>query len=64
MEIITAIQASIFSRHGFRTDVYYRGGYGLLVVPEGASLLPHNVIAAYDEEELGFIAYHVGLRGA
>ncbi|ATO50971.1 hypothetical protein P4V86_15600 [Brevibacillus laterosporus] len=64
MEIITAIQAGIYSRHGIRTDAYYREGYGLLIVREGAPLLPRNVIAAYDEDELDFIAYHVKKKGA
>ncbi|RFB35428.1 hypothetical protein [Brevibacillus sp. VP] len=64
MEIITAIQAGIYSRHSIRTDAYYREGYGLLVVPEGAPLMPHNVLAAYDEDKLDFIAYHVESRGA
>ncbi|MGG1445072.1 hypothetical protein ABE354_24070 [Brevibacillus laterosporus] len=59
-DAITAIQAGIYSRHGIRTDAYYREGYGLLVVPEGAPLIPRNVLAAYDEDVLGFIE----MRGA
>ncbi|MCR8998210.1 hypothetical protein NW825_25465 [Brevibacillus laterosporus] len=64
MDAITAIQAGIYSRHSIRTDAYYREGYGLLIVPEGAPLIPRNIIATYDEDELDFIAYHVEMRGA
>ncbi|WP_175393357.1 hypothetical protein [Brevibacillus laterosporus] len=49
IDAITEIQAGIYLRHGIRTDAYYQEGYGLLIVPEGAPLIPRNVIVTYDE---------------
>ncbi|EMT54782.1 hypothetical protein I532_04220 [Brevibacillus borstelensis AK1] len=51
-EALIVIQAAIHRTLGVRTDAHYREGYGVLFVPEGAPLMPSNVIAAYSEEAL------------
>jgi hypothetical protein len=45
-EELTEIQRTIYEQTGIRTDIYYEYGRGVIAVPEGAALIPQNVIAA------------------
>jgi hypothetical protein len=45
-DILIRYQASLYASHNVRTDVYYIEGKGALFVPEGAALIPPNVILA------------------
>jgi hypothetical protein len=50
---VLSIQQQIHRDNGgLRTDVHYQEGYGALVVPEGRSLHPANVILVISEPEL------------
>lgn len=55
-EAIIGIQAQIFEQTKQRTDAHYKEGHGVISVPEGASLIPNNIITVVDEMRLRFMS--------
>lgn len=53
-EELTELQRQIYAQHGIRTDVYYEECRGAIAVPEGAALIPENVIAAIPDIQRTF----------
>jgi hypothetical protein len=48
-DILLDIQRQIFESKGIRTDIHYKQGKGVLVVPENAPLHPNNVMLSIPE---------------
>lgn len=56
-EAIIAIQAQIYEQTNRRTDAHYKEGYGVIFVPEGADLIPQNIITVVDEMQLRLMTH-------